>query len=968
MRVGNDTAQYFTSIVRIISKIAATHRELPTAKAVVDYCNRYIEVVGSPTNTQTIKWNGTAWVPADDLGGPAYSGGTGIDVTGTVIANTGDTNSADDITNSTVASGDLTGTYPAPAVARLQGRAVSATAPATDQVLKWNGTAWTPAADGGSAEVTTNGTLSGLGTSGSPLQIAQQGAVSGSVLRWTGSTWVPTALTTLFESGSFANFVMENNEAMNAGIQINTNAAGIFVTNPNLGGGAGLSGSLTGNRIEATATNLSSTTQVSDSVAYSTLKAIGTASNTHRQLGMFSRRRLLDTSTPNYLENEYKTSTATWRQRLVFPDRELNLNYTMPEYSGEVVMASSTINPSLGQVIKWDGANYVPSSDATGTAYTAGAGISLAGDIVTNTGDTNASDDLTTASTAAGDVTGLFSNLQIAANAVGTAEIEDGSIGLFDMSQDGAVEGDVRMWSGSEWFNAPVLRSSGLNNSPTITLNNLGGNAFSASIAQQGANPGNSLIWSDSDGRYKPDLSVSSNGDGLFEFTKSGQYGNIGYYGLNACGIEFLQDNGGFVSLVSNGTSYFNKIHGGNASEGSFNIFFDTLTTSLITSGNDKHHLTMLVSETRAHLVHRYQPGTTPYEHKILFGDYATNLTYKMPSYGGEVVLKNTTSPSPGNVLAWDGTAWAPTAPSSGGVTTVGATIVAPNADGATITSNTIAMHRADDINPGVLRLAGDLDGNYNAPLVDGIQGRNVSNTAPKIGQSYRWNGTAFVPSSGDFSGGFSFSEDFLLTGVPSVFFNNSNSGTGAGSSVVDVTTENEIGGTLVQTTGTTATGSNRVSTRNGFTLGQGEATYGAYNVRVPTLSTATERFNFSTGFTDGQSAPATIDGVYFLYNEAQSGNWIAVCESNNAITSSQGSSPVAVVAGTAYDLRIEVDAAGTEAKFYINGTLLTTLVNNIPVTIARVTGIGSSIAKTVGTTARTVTTDLVIASIGIIR
>ncbi len=39
--------------------------------------------------------------------------------------------------------------------------------------------------------VTTDATLSGAGTSGSPLGIAQQGATTGRVLRWNGTSWVP---------------------------------------------------------------------------------------------------------------------------------------------------------------------------------------------------------------------------------------------------------------------------------------------------------------------------------------------------------------------------------------------------------------------------------------------------------------------------------------------------------------------------------------------------------------------------------------------------------------------------------------------------------------------------------------------------------------------------------------------------------------------------------------------------------
>lgn len=70
------------------------------------------------------------------------------------------------------ASGDLGGTWPSPTVDGLQGVSVSAVAPTTGQVLKYNGTAWAPGAE---SDPSTTNELQTLSTATNSLTLSNGG-------------------------------------------------------------------------------------------------------------------------------------------------------------------------------------------------------------------------------------------------------------------------------------------------------------------------------------------------------------------------------------------------------------------------------------------------------------------------------------------------------------------------------------------------------------------------------------------------------------------------------------------------------------------------------------------------------------------------------------------------------------------------------------------------------------------------
>ncbi|MCF8238357.1 MAG: tail fiber domain-containing protein [Saprospiraceae bacterium] len=153
-------------------------------------------------------------------GGTPYTGGNGIQISGTTITNTGDLNGADDVTQSTLFGGDVTGTYnnlqlkqSSVGILEIADQSISGIkilqmGANPGEVLKWNGSTWAPGTDlmGNGGSNYTAGT--GLAINGTVISALNDNVLwnalklygrdissatpnAGQVLKWTGTTWAP---------------------------------------------------------------------------------------------------------------------------------------------------------------------------------------------------------------------------------------------------------------------------------------------------------------------------------------------------------------------------------------------------------------------------------------------------------------------------------------------------------------------------------------------------------------------------------------------------------------------------------------------------------------------------------------------------------------------------------------------------------------------------------------------------------
>ncbi len=167
-------------------------------------------------------------------------------------------------------------------------------------------------------------------------------------------------------------------------------------------------------------------------------------------------------------------------------------------------------------------------------------------------------------------------------------------------------------------------------------------------------------------------------------------------------------------------------------------------------------------------------------------------------------------------------------------------------------------------------------------------------------------------------------------------------------------------GGSLRMRTGTGTTGrggfiwpSGNSAANQIIYFGIGAAIFEACVLRFDALSDGTNTYSSRIGFTRDPAVGNPQDGLFFEYDPSTRSNHNWWCVSRNNNSNRAVDSGVAASISAPRTLRIEVNAAGTEVRSYINGSLVDTNTTNVPSGSSRMMGYGGAIQKIAGSTQR---------------
>jgi ribosomal protein L35AE/L33A len=351
----------------------------------------------APTSGQVLTWSGTQWTAQAPTGGVTSTFGR----TGAVTAQTGDYSFGQ--ISGTVGTGqlptiggDLSGLLTSVTVYRIQNRAVSAAAPATGQVLMWDGAQWGPSVTGGVTSMfgrigavtaqtgdysfaqisgavgsgqlpTAAGDLSGALASPTVARIQNRpvgvsSPSTGQVLGWDGVQWTPQTVAGAVTSAFGRTGAVTAQSGDYSFGQISGSVAGGQL--PAAGGD--LSGTLTAARVTGLqsrpiATTVPATGQV---LAWDGTQWLPQALSGVGVTSVFGRTGTVTAQTGDYSFAQVSGTVGSGQLPAAGGDLSGALN--APAVAGIQNRPVAATAPSVGQVLVWNGAQWTPQAQAGG--------------------------------------------------------------------------------------------------------------------------------------------------------------------------------------------------------------------------------------------------------------------------------------------------------------------------------------------------------------------------------------------------------------------------------------------------------------------------------------------------------------------------------------------------------------------------------------------------------------------------